>query len=264
MVRMKIALTAGLAILLILGHGGFFSKSYAQSIQADLTKQRIQERLQAVGFITFQPLPSWGSIVGTKDAAVNLSEGEVVYIQMNEGKNVKPGDRFAVMRVGEIVAHPVTEKKMGRLVKMPGEIVILEGKGPLATAKIIKSFLPVFLGDYLVPKPVDLPEVISIRPLKGIEAITMLSPEDYKNLTHKEWVFLDRGSKDGVIVGTLFKIYQRGYFPAEVLEKEKNRLPLNKVGEAVVIAVQEETSTALITYSSQAIYIGDRAVSGTD
>jgi hypothetical protein len=55
-----------------------------------------------------------------------------------------------------------------------------------------------------------------------------------------------------------------GHYPEEILKDAKTRLPLNKVGEAVVVSAQEETSTALITFSSQAIHIGDQAVSGPE
>jgi hypothetical protein len=78
------------------------------------------------------------------------------------------------------------------------------------------------------------------------------SQEGIENITSNEFVFIDRGSQDGVVVGAPFKIYQMGHYPEEILKDAKTRLPLNKVGEAVVVSAQEETSTALITFSSQA------------
>ena len=92
----------------------------------------------------------------------------------------------------------------------------------------------------------------------------IFSQEGIENITSNEFAFIDRGSQDGVVVGALFKIYQMGHYLEEILKDEKIRFPLNKVGEAVVVSVQEETSTALITLSSQVIYIGDQAVSGPE
>jgi len=64
-----------------------------------------------------------------------------------------------------------------------------------------------------------------------------------------------------VIVGDLFSIYTLPYYTKET-EKSKEKLPLLKVGEGVVISATPETSTMLIILSTQAIYDGDIIVSG--
>jgi hypothetical protein len=263
--QIKMTLRAGLVILLGLLIFGESTESRAQSGQAlEPSKQKLRDQMQSVGFITSQPIPSWGTIVGTKDAVVNLSKGEVVYIQLQPGKEVKPGDRFTIMHLGQAITHPITKEKIGHLVVSPGKLVILEGKDYIVTAKIHESNRPIFSGDdILAPAPV-LPEAVPIRTLKKIEGRVISSQEGIENITSNEFVFIDRGSQDGVVVGALFKIYQMGHYLEEILKDEKIRFPLNKVGEAVVVSVQKETSTALITLSSQAIYIGDQAVSGPE
>ena len=87
------------------------------------------------------------------------------------------------------------------------------------------------------------------------------------SISEKEIVFIDRGSGDGVMVGDLFSIYQR---PAsrrgpygEPLDEMKG-IPLARVGEVVVVSVQPETSTAVVTRSLQPIYLGDVVVSGKE
>jgi len=241
------------------------SESNAQSNQAlDLSTKRLRDRIQASGFITSKPLPFWGSIVGTKDASVNLSEGEVVYLKLEPGRNVQPGDQFFIARVGKAVTHPATKKKLGHLVLMPGELTILEGKDQLVAAKIHRSFFPIHHGDLIIPPQPLLPESLPIRTHKKIEGIVLSSPEEAENITQKEIIFIDRGSQDGIIVGDLFSIYQMGHYYGEIPKKEKGKLPLAKVGEAVVVSAQEETSAALVTVSTQAIYIGDRVISGRE
>jgi len=263
---MKLTLIAGLGIWLnlLLIFGGS-PKSQAQSIQVlDLSQPKLRDRIQSSGFITSKPIPSWGSIVGTKDAGINLSEGEVVYLKLKPGKEVKVGDRFSIVRLGKSVTHPVTKKKLGHLVVMPGELTILEVKDPLVTAKINKSYRSIYQEDMIVPPTPILPQNIPIRHQKKIDGVVLLSLEDTENISENEFIFIDRGNNDGVMVGDLFSIYQKGRFDDDHLKNKKVDLPLAKVGEAVVISAQEETSTALVTRSSQAIYIGDRVVSGRD
>jgi hypothetical protein len=264
----KISLRTGLAILSILLIIGGFSESNAQSDQTlDLSKPLVRDRIQASGYITSKPIPSWGTIAASKDAEVSLTEGEVVFIRLEPGKEVQAGDRFAIVRLGRPVTHPVTGQKLGHLVLMPGELIILDGKDEVATAKIKKSFTPVYRGDMILPAQPILPQAVPIRTQEKIEGSLVLSPEGTVNISEKEFVFIDRGSQDGVIVGSLFSIYQR---PAHLIRlpgdpaEEMKEMPMTKVGEAVVVSVQEETSTALVTHSFQAIYIGDKAVCGNE
>ncbi|MDI6754004.1 MAG: FlgT C-terminal domain-containing protein [Thermodesulfobacteriota bacterium] len=263
--QMKLALSTGLIFFLWFLIFGEATQSHAQATKSlNLPKQGLRDGGQPIGYITAKTLPSWGSIIGSINPVVNMSAGEVVYIQMQPGKEVKPGDRFSIVRLGQAMIHPVTREKIGHLVLIPGELVILEGKDPIVTAKIHKAYRPIFLGDHIiVPAPV-LPEAVPMRTQKIIEGMVIGSQEGAENLTQKELIFIDRGSQHGVVMGATFQIYQMGNFFKEILKNEKGRMPLNKAGEAVVVSVQEETSTALITLSSQAIYKGDKAVSGAD
>jgi hypothetical protein len=253
---------AGLAVIFLFTL--LSSVLFAQTVQVlDLSPQKTRDRIYASGSITPQLPSSWGRIVGTKDQAENLTSGEVVFVKIDPGKSVKPGDRFNIGHVKASIAHPITKKWLGYLVVVPAEIVILETKTDIVTAKIDKSYQPAFLGDVILsPRPAP-PATLPLRSLKNIEGTILLSLENSENITEKEIVFIDRGSRDGIIPGDLFSAYETGFFTKEIL-RSKERLPLFKVGELVVVSVQEETSTALVTRSSQAIQIGDRVVSGRE
>lgn len=264
----KITSSAGLVILSTLLIMGGFSESKAQSSKSlDLSQPRIRDRIQASGYITSKPVPSWGKIIGTKEGVDNLAEGEVVYIRLEPGKEVQIGDRFSIVRLGEPVIHPVTRRKLGTLVLMPGELVILERKDEVAVANIRKSFSPILRGDMILPPQPILPESAPIRTQKNIEGVVVFSPEDTVTISEKEFVFIDRGRQDGVMVGDLFSIYQR---PARLRglygesKEEMKQVPMVRVGEAVVVSVQQETCTVLVTRSLQPISIGDLAVSGME
>ena len=264
----KMTLSAALAIFSIPFVMGGFSESNAQSNQSfDLSQPKIRDRIQASGYITSKPIPSWGTIVRSKEGAANLSEGEVVYIQLERGKEVQAGDRFSIVRRGRPVTHPVTKKKLGFLVSAPGELTILERKNDIAIAKINKSYAVILSGDMIVPAKSNLSETVPIRTQKKIEGFVVFSPESTVSISEKEIVFIDRGSADGVIVGDLFSIYQRPARPQGRYgepKEEKKEIPLARVGEVVVVSVRPETSTGLVTRSLQPIYLGDLAVSGTE
>jgi hypothetical protein len=94
-----------------------------------------------------------------------------------------------------------------------------------------------------------------------VKGTVVAAAQEEENISEREVVFIDRGSQDGVIMGDLFTIYQLPYYTDEALEKEPT-LPLLKVGEGVVIYLAKETSTLLVTHSSQPVYVGDSVFLG--
>jgi hypothetical protein len=257
--KKKIFINA-LAVLFGIGFLGAAGKANAQHGQT-LDLSWVQDGVRALGFISARPLPYLGTVVGSQDAIGNLSEGDLIYIRVESGRKIMAGDRLAVARLSGEIKHPLTDKKLGNPISFPGRIVVLDGNGPIVPAKIEKTFAPIIQGDLVVAPPPPPPPVISIRTQGRLQGVVVSSVEDEWNITEREVVFIDRGMQDGVIVGDLFSIYTLPYYTEEV-EKGKEKLPLLKVGEGVVISATPETSTMLVTQSSQAIYAGDTIVSG--
>ncbi len=260
--RKKRILIAALLVLSCLGLWGTIPERNAQAGQIlDLSNAMVRDRIRVCGFIAPKMILPLGSIVGSQDAIGNLSEGDLIYIKLEPGKQVKAGDRLAITRVVKEVEHPITGGKLGYHVSFPGRVVILDGKGQIVPAKIEKSFFAIRHGDLITAlHPSSSPEV-SVRLPDKVKGTVVAAAEEEENISEREVVFIDRGSKDGLIMGDLFTIYQLPYYTDEAFEKE-SKLPLLKVGEAVVIYLQKETSTLLVTHSSQSVYVGDTVVLG--
>ncbi len=258
--RAKKMLLSTLAVLLGTGFLGIAGRADAQPGQT-LDLSWVQDRNRALGYITTQPIPYLGTVVGSQDAIGNLSEGDLIYLRVESGKKVKAGDRLAVAHLFQEVRHPVTDKKIGDSVVFPARIVVLDGNGPIVPAKIEKSFGAVIHGDLIVAPPPPLPPAVAIRTQGRLQGVVLTSVESEWNISEREVVYIDRGTQDGVIVGDLFSVYTMPYFTEEV-EKRQEKVPLMKIGEGVVIAANRETATMLVTQSTQAIYAGDTIVSG--
>ncbi len=200
-------------------------------------------------------------IVGTKDSGVNLTSGETIYVRLWAGKEVKAGDRFAILHVAGPIIHPVTGKKVGDKVLISGELVIIEPSGEVLVARISKSNRALYVGDQLVPPFAPIKESLAVRmPFNRIEGVVLSPVEDEENISAKELIFIDRGGRDGVLAGDRFDILLMGN--RESSPAEKRNFPWVKIGEAVVFSVQEKASTALVTQSFQSIRAGDAVVTG--
>jgi len=262
MKRKKMTFTAGMVIFfgLLVICGG--SESEAQTNQImDLSNHKIQDLVRSSGIIASKPLPVIATIVGSPEPRENIAERAIVYLKLEPGTQVKPGDEFTIARWGREVMHPVTGKKIGNAVRVPGVVVILDNQGEIVPARVQKSFSSIFYGDLILP-PIPIPP--TAMPLRFAENITgtiVAAAEQEENISERVAVFIDRGTRDGVIKGDLFSIYEEPYLTKEG-EKSKGPFPLFKVGEGVVISVNTETSTLLITKSFQTIYVGDTVLSG--
>ena len=257
--RKKMTFTAGLVIIFGLLVLGGVSASEAQIM--DFSNYKIQDLIRSSGIIISKPFPIIGTIVGSPEPRQNISERDIVYIKLVPGFRVKPGDEFTIAQWGREVIHPLTGSKVGNAVRVPGVLVILDANSDVIPARVQKSFFPIMYGDLVIP-PLPLPPPgMRLRFAEGITGTIVAAAEQEDNITERVPVFIDRGTRDGVIMGDVFSIYQEPYLTKEA-EKSKGPLPLYKVGEGVIISANTETSTLLITKSTQAIYVGDTILSG--
>ncbi len=240
--------------------GGSESKAQMNQIM-DFSNYKIQDLIRSSGMITSKPIPVIATIVGSPEAEDNIVQREIVYLKLEPGTQVIPGDRFIIAHWGREISHPITKNKLGNIVRVPGVLEILDGKGEIVPARIQKSFFPIVYGDLiisLIPLP---PTSMPLRFAEKITGTIVASPEQEENITEREIVFIDRGTRDGVIMGDVFSIYQEPYLTKEG-ERSKGPLPLFKAGEGVVVSVNVETSSLMITKSFKAIYVGDTILSG--
>ncbi len=245
--------SAGAGLVVLLGVFFFWSLTLSEA-QSDPKPETAKTRdpIRLTGFIASKPLPSWGYIVGTKDSSVNLTDGEIVYVRLAVGKEVREGDRFTVLHPGRKIIHPLTHRKLGTAVLISGELIILEGKGDLYKARVSKSVRTIVEGDEIVPPGAEREVKSAHSSAADIRGCVVASMEDEQNITEKEIIFIDRGSQDGVLPGDHFAITRGGL---------ETGAAASVVGGATIISVQRESSTALVTQSYEPIHAGDRVVS---
>ncbi|MBI5044044.1 MAG: LysM peptidoglycan-binding domain-containing protein, partial [Nitrospirae bacterium] len=102
------------------------------------------------GFVV-QKLEDKGVVVGSWDKRVILSDNDTIYINRKNNPAIANGDKYTIYKVIRQVKHPITEKKMGYLVKILGVVQITDVKKDVATGTIIRSFDAIEYGDKLMP-----------------------------------------------------------------------------------------------------------------
>ncbi len=207
-----------------------------------------------VGYISAQSMSIAGRVANAESEAVLLSDYDRIYIKMKSG--VKKGDQFAVFRPVRRIEHPITGEPYGFAVKIVGGVQIIDTTPKVATGQISQAFQPVQRGDYVGPWPESFGTRVAPVPneteTRGyiIDSVgDVLGP-----LGEHDLVFIDRGRQHGVQRGNTFAVLDRG----DKFTREAGGLPNEDVGQLMVLDVQENASTAIVTFGLREMSVGDK------
>ncbi|MBK8012796.1 MAG: LysM peptidoglycan-binding domain-containing protein [Deltaproteobacteria bacterium] len=207
-----------------------------------------------VGFLSKDEHARAGKIVNSEAESVLLSDFDKVYVTLKVPAN--PGDGFAVYRTVKAIEHPVTGEPYGYAVEILGGVTISATSPTVATAEISHTFRPIERGDYVGPWPESFNSRVEPTPndadIKGYVLETV--GDVLSEVGEHTMVFIDRGRNQGVQKGNVFTVFTRG----DGYTLKASGLPNEDIGQLMVVDVQDNASTAVVTYSAREISVGDK------
>lgn len=188
--------------------------------------------LVASGFIA-DSVKGVGTIAGAPSQRIVFGKYDIVYVKID--KPAKVGDRFYILRKGELVRHPVTNKKMGYLVEMLGVVEILRFEYGDTLAKITEMFNDIHSGD-LLETYYDISPPLTTGEFRKPDITGYVVASRYGHLGDAKLniVYIDKGLKDGLDIGDTVKTLN-------VIDDHK--IPS---GAIQIISCRETTSTAVV------------------
>lgn len=271
----SVALGSGGAHLLG-GHGGA-----SQAVPSGTIFLRDQ------GYIGDPKRDVWGELVGAREDRMMLSEGSTVYLLMNDEVDLRIGQRLSVfreLRAPEKVSGARTPE--GRLVKIYGTVRIdgWNEKDHIARGQLIESLDVVERGLKVGPVGRRFDVVPPKKAAVGIDARVLMGIHPHVYYGQNQIVFIDKGSKDGLVPGNRLRALERGDVwrrnlkagakhqrtraeldlpedaPATVtpLHGDDEKFPDEVFGEVTVIRAEEETSLCLVSASGREMKVGER------
>lgn len=249
--------------------------------------------LRDQGYIGDPERDVWGELVGAKEEVMMLAKGDTVYLTMNDGVDVRIGQRlniFKEVRSPKRVAG--ARKPPGELVKVYGTVRI-DAWDPdklIARGVLIESLDVVERGskvgpvgrrfDVVPPKSADV----------DLEARILTSIYPHIYFAQYQVVFIDKGSDDGLVPGNRLRAVRHGDTwrrelktaskharmrvpvddphdaPVETtpLHGDDEAFPDEIVGEVMVLRTEEYSSICVVTESARPLVGGEKlvAVSG--
>lgn len=238
--------------------------------------------LYCSGLFSAERLQAKARLVGGEESETKslFSDRDIVYLSQGVGAGIKPGDELQVVRYvtdfakwGTNFAKAKSKTRYGHYYQDIGRLRILLAQENSATAEVI------FACEEMVVSDVVIPGEQRVSPLQRVGATfdkfappnsktsgRIFMSKEFRQLTGTgNIVYIDVGSKQNVQVGDYFRIIRRFHkdtislFNRADYRRYRNTFDdVRKViGEVVVLRVEPNASTALITYSNQDIMLGD-------
>ena len=199
-------------------------------------------------------------ILGTEQGETKLAyaERDIVYLSKGSNAGVKAGDVYSAHHPSYDVKHPNSGHSIGHKVETTGWVRVILVQENSATAIIERSCEDTHAGDYLTPfEKASVPLIVKrsppdrLTPPSGkIEGAIVDIGGDSMIAGQGQLVSINLGTANGIAPGSIMTVFKIMY-PSVPTAR-------NVLGELAVVSVRERTSTAIVTYSGDAIMNGDR------
>jgi hypothetical protein len=199
-------------------------------------------------------------MIGSEQGAgkVAMAERDILYLNKGSNAGIKAGDVYTMHHAVNVLKHPVSKGRIGTRVETTGWAQVILVQENSATVVIEQACADVHAGDYLRPiEKVNVPLVLGrpipdrLTPPSGKLGQYIVDIQGDSTIAGAgQLVTIDAGSLGGVAPGNIFVVY-RIVYPSVPS-------PRNVLGELAIVAVRENTATAKVTYSRDAIMIGDQ------
>ncbi len=188
--------------------------------------------------------PGIGTVTHSPKSQQMSSKNDIVYIKLKEKGS--EGGRFFIIRNIKTVRHPESGKKVGHQVRVVGILEITGTDDNMTRAKIVESYEAVQIGDGLIAyHEMEAPRIPDSARAPDINGYIIESHINSYLIGEGDIIFLDKGEKDGIQVGDVFRVISGP--PAR-----------RAIGKIQIVSLKPKTSGAVLLQSDQEITIGDR------
>jgi hypothetical protein len=228
---------------------------YAEPVRRQTV--RIASR-ESADLISASMLDSSSSIVDAISNRLMLSQGDRVYIGLGEN-DVAVGDQFTIFHTLESVIDPDTDGELlGYHVDIVGWIEVQEIYQETSIAKIYGANADINRGDRLMPRQPPVLEVTIQDSPEGVSGKLSFFSDSRTMTSQVDFVYLNRGSRDGLVVGSPLEVYRPAYVAMETARNERVAVPSRSVASLIVVRANARSAVAFVRSAEVELEIGDQ------
>jgi hypothetical protein len=213
--------------------------------------------LYCSGWVEAERQPSTLIVAGAELEKDMQATGDILFLNQGRNQGIAAGNEYLVVRPDHRVVHPATHEKMGTFMQRMGHIRVLCAQENTATAVVVGSCEGMLPGDELLPwQELPSPTLERVPPVDRCMEPSGLAQgyvvdggaDELLSVAGGNVVATDLGNEAGVKPGSLLTLF-----------RDNGDLPRLVLGQAVVLTVDGDTSTAKILHSAREVRRGDRA-----
>jgi len=198
-------------------------------------------------------------VVSSADEHLIVGAGDRVYVR---GLSAGQGDRYNVFRPGDAYRDPDSGEILGYEALYLGDAAA-EKFGDPSTLELTRTTREINIGDRVLPMTQE--DVYAYftphSPDREIDGTIISVVDGVSQIGQYQVVVLNRGTREGVDIGTVFEIYQTGDVITDQVSSKRDasvKLPDEKAGLLMVFRTFDKVSFALIMKATSALHVGDR------
>ncbi len=218
----------------------------------------IQQFLTRPLVVDEEAMQSAAYVVSSAGEHLIVGAGDRIYAR---GLANDKGDQFHIFRPGAPYTDPDTHEVLGHEALYLGDSQV-ENFGDPATLELKKTTREINIGDRLIPMSHE--DVFAYftphSPDASVEGKIISVVDGVSQIGQYQIVVLNRGTREGVDVGTVFEIHQAGDVIRDQVSTERNasvKLPDEKAGILMVFRTFDKVSFGLIMKATSALHVGD-------
>jgi hypothetical protein len=193
-------------------------------------------------------------LLATKGDHMLASAGNTIYVR---GTSALPGERFNIVKIGDPLVDPDNNDVIGYQGIEIGEGTIRKSGDP-ATMALTRSKQEAKQGDRLIPTSVEIPlNFFPKAPSSNINGQIMAVVGGVTQIGQYQVVVMNRGSNNGLGVGDVLTVWQRGGTVRDHVGGGNVRLPDEEAGTVMVFKVYDRISYGLVMEATTAIHTLD-------
>lgn len=222
---------------------------FAQAPRPELTRNIPLDVLCAPQAATTLPASNVRVVAGLERKKALFAPGDLIVIDAGTAHGLQPGQHFFARRVISDRFAVKTTEAPTHSIHTAGWITIVEATTNQATAKVTEACDGVIEGDYLEPfAPPRVAEPRDGTPDFDHPGQIILGDDRRQLGAVGSMMVFNRGSDHGIRAGQRLTLYRRAVGADG---------PIVRIGDAVVVSTQSESSIIRIDVSREAIQVGD-------
>jgi hypothetical protein len=147
---------------------------------------------------------------------------------------------------------------LGWHVAMLGWLEVVEPGDETSLARIRLAASEIEVGDRIKPREQPVLDIPIGPSPGGVEGRISFFPNSRTQMGSQDFVYLNRGTDDGLSVGSPLEVFRQGYPALETVRDEKVRVPDRVVARLLVLRAQANSAVAVVRHTEEELALGDR------